>query len=110
MTSIIYEGIIFYDPIQPKDSHSKYHGRTSYRTLNGLLKREPCEICGNIKTHCHHENYEENKIRWLCCKHHLTIHKLLFKANGGEHWTVKRKRLAEQMKLERETQKLNHEN
>jgi hypothetical protein len=82
MISIIYKGITFNEPIQPKDDHSKYHGRTSYHTLNGSLKRQPCEICGDIKTHGHHEDYENGKIRWLCCQHHFILHRLFTKARN----------------------------
>ncbi len=43
---------------------------------NGILKRLPCEICGELKSHAHHVNYQEAlKVRWLCKFHHSEVHK-----------------------------------
>ena len=41
----------------------------------GILARKPCEICGNSKSHAHHDNYwEPLAVRWLCPKHHRLQH------------------------------------
>jgi hypothetical protein len=41
----------------------------------GALKRKPCEVCGNTKSHGHHEDYSKPlEVRWLCQKHHEAIH------------------------------------
>ncbi len=41
---------------------------------NGFL-RKPCEICGNKKSHGHHEDYSKPlEVRWLCHKHHQLLH------------------------------------
>jgi hypothetical protein len=41
----------------------------------GLLVRQPCELCGDPKSHAHHPNYRRPlKIRWLCRRHHLEVH------------------------------------
>ncbi len=56
----------------------KYYAQ---RVLNQALKlkeikRLSCEICGNEKSHGHHDNYNKPlKVRWLCAKHHKEIHK-----------------------------------
>jgi len=41
---------------------------------NGL-KRKPCEICGNNKSHGHHKDYAQPfEVNWLCAKHHQLVH------------------------------------
>jgi len=40
------------------------------------IERQPCEICGLIKTEAHHDDYDKPlEIRWLCFKHHREWHK-----------------------------------
>lgn len=43
-----------------------------YRNLrSGKISKEPCQICGDIKTEAHHSDYEKPlSIEWLCRKHH----------------------------------------
>ena len=42
---------------------------------SGKLRREPCEVCGNGKTHGHHDDYSNPLVvRWLCHKHHMEFH------------------------------------
>lgn len=42
----------------------------------GILKRQPCEVCGFAKVEGHHDDYSKPlKVRWLCRKDHLDIHK-----------------------------------
>lgn len=41
----------------------------------GLLKEQPCEVCGAEKVEVHHEDYSDHlKVRWLCHKHHVDLH------------------------------------
>jgi hypothetical protein len=41
----------------------------------GLLKRQPCEICGDKKSEAHHDDYHKPlEVRWLCRKHHAQHH------------------------------------
>lgn len=50
--------------------------------LNGTLKRLPCEVCGEPKTHGHHDDYSKPlDVRWLCPKHHVEHHNKI-KATG----------------------------
>jgi len=45
-----------------------------------LLFKEPCEICGEIKVHGHHDDYAKPlNVRWLCVAHHQQWH-----AENGE--------------------------
>jgi len=41
----------------------------------GIITKMPCEICGEINTEAHHDDYEKPlQIRWVCKKHHEDIH------------------------------------
>lgn len=41
----------------------------------GKVNRHPCEICGSIEAHGHHDDYSEPlRVRWLCRKHHAEAH------------------------------------
>lgn len=42
----------------------------------GDLVRQPCEVCGEPKTHAHHEDYlRPLDVRWLCPRHHGEEHR-----------------------------------
>lgn len=41
----------------------------------GQIKKQPCEICGEL-AQMHHEDYSKPlEIKWLCRKHHLELHR-----------------------------------
>jgi len=41
----------------------------------GFLKKQPCEICGNIKSEGHHPDYSKPlEVIWLCSEHHNEVH------------------------------------
>lgn len=42
----------------------------------GILKREPCEVCGSgFSVHAHHDDYDKPlDVRWLCSPHHRQWH------------------------------------
>ena len=75
---------------QTKEQYNTYH--REYRKRNkikenarkvifilkrsGELKYKPCEMCGEIKSEAHHDDYKKIlKIRFLCKKHHIEFHK-----------------------------------
>lgn len=42
---------------------------------NGSLIKEPCTICGSLKSEAHHEDYSKPlAVIWLCSKHHSERH------------------------------------
>lgn len=42
----------------------------------GLITRQPCEVCGEVKTEAHHDDYDKPlEVRWVCQKHHQEHHK-----------------------------------
>lgn len=41
----------------------------------GYVVRKPCEVCGNEKSHGHHEDYNKPlDVQWLCAEHHKEEH------------------------------------
>lgn len=52
------------------------HMKLSRAIVAGKLLRQPCEVCGDIKSQGHHDDYREPlSVRWLCLKHHRNVHK-----------------------------------
>ena len=44
---------------------------------SGKLKRNKCEICGDLKTQAHHENYENPLVvNWFCKSCHDIVHRI----------------------------------
>lgn len=42
----------------------------------GLLERKPCVVCGEPRTHGHHDDYSKPlDVVWLCIKHHAERHR-----------------------------------
>lgn len=51
------------------------HSRIYKAIRKGTIKRKPCAICGNEKSHAHHFNYSNPyKVVFLCAKHHKQLH------------------------------------
>ena len=51
------------------------HYLLSNAVRDGRIKREPCGICGEIKSHAHHDDYMKPlSVRWLCALHHHRFH------------------------------------
>lgn len=41
----------------------------------GELKRQPCEVCGEVSVVAHHDDYAKPlDVRWLCRSHHQKWH------------------------------------
>jgi hypothetical protein len=53
----------------------KAHSAVSNALRKGILVRQPCERCGSLRVHGHHEDYSEPlRVMWLCPKHHKERH------------------------------------
>ena len=53
------------------------HILTNSATRLGVIKRQPCEICNEMKVDAHHDDYNKPlDVRWLCRKHHNQHHRL----------------------------------
>jgi hypothetical protein len=51
----------------------------------GDLIRQPCSVCGKLKTHAHHEDYTKPlDVVWLCPKHHGERHRAMRAEARGE--------------------------
>lgn len=49
---------------------------TWLKIREGMLIRQPCEVCGNEKVEAHHDDYfKPLEVRWLCKLHHQEHHK-----------------------------------
>jgi hypothetical protein len=54
----------------------KAHSAVSNALKNGLIKKKPCEICGDKKSESHHPDYSKPlDIIWLCDFHHKEEHR-----------------------------------
>ena len=46
-----------------------------YAIARGYLVRKPCEVCGTLDVHAHHDDYAKPlTVRWLCPMHHRRHH------------------------------------
>lgn len=53
---------------------SKVHGIFSYAVRLGIVKPQPCLVCGE-KAHGHHPDYDRPlDVVWLCPQHHKDAH------------------------------------
>jgi hypothetical protein len=56
------------------EKHAAHRMMTS-AIRKGELVRGACEVCGEIKTDGHHDDYSKPlDVRWLCRKHHIEAH------------------------------------
>jgi hypothetical protein len=59
----------------------KYVARTAIGNAirDKKILRQPCEVCGEKKTHAHHHDYSQPlTVRWLCVEHHFNEHRRSF--------------------------------
>lgn len=55
----------------------KYHAHIAFGNAvrDGRIQRQPCNVCGKVKTEGHHPDYSKPlDVIWLCRKHHLELH------------------------------------
>jgi len=69
----IYESTKAYRKKYPKKCRA--HEKVAYEIKRGNLTRKPCEICSEVKSVAHHDDYDKPlDIRWLCQAHHKQWH------------------------------------
>lgn len=63
-----------FDPVY---RHKKNVRLITHRAIkDGILTKQPCSICGEVRVDAHHDDYMEPlKVRWLCRKHHNEHHR-----------------------------------
>jgi hypothetical protein len=55
----------------------KIEAKQAVRTAikNGTLQKRSCEVCGEERSHAHHNDYSKPlDVRWLCSAHHVALH------------------------------------
>jgi len=65
----------------------RYNAReqVAYALRVGRLIRQPCEVCDDVETHGHHDDYTKPlTVRWLCRKHHAEHHRAFGKSPRQE--------------------------
>lgn len=61
------------DPSERPRWRARWAVRAALRS--GKLVRQGCEVCGETKTHAHHDDYSKPlEVRWLCVAHHHDHH------------------------------------
>lgn len=59
-----------------KARYEKDRLKIKARNASRVLKRMPCEVCGNEKVEAHHDDYAKPlNVRWLCQAHHKQWHR-----------------------------------
>ena len=69
--------VLEYQRKRRENNPGKYKARNSVSNAvrDGRLERKSCEVCGDIKSQAHHDDYRKAlDVRWLCRKHHLEHH------------------------------------
>ena len=64
--------------IWEKLNSEHFRARIKYKNAvrRGKLQRSPCMVCGEVKTHGHHRDYNRPlDVLWLCEYHHKEWHK-----------------------------------
>lgn len=56
-------------------ARKKAHKKVENAIKFGNLVRQPCNVCGSVDSHAHHEDYNKPmEIIWLCPQHHKDQH------------------------------------
>lgn len=64
--------------IPPKVDMRKVYARTllARAIKKGIVQKQPCSVCGGIKSEGHHGDYSKPlEVQWLCKEHHAVIHR-----------------------------------
>jgi hypothetical protein len=75
--------------------HAHARNMAARAIRSGKLKRLPCEVCGNLKSHAHHDDYSKPlDVRFLCDPHHREHHLAIRRKYGvsGERVTEEKSR------------------
>ena len=69
-----------WEPMTPAEQlrwrqYNEAHVMVGAAKRKGILKKQPCEICGStVRIEAHHEDYSKPlDVRWLCSDHHRKV-------------------------------------
>ncbi len=63
------------DPINM--ARKSVHDMLNSYVRMGIVKKEPCSVCGNTNSQGHHNDYTKPlEVTWLCSKHHMKLHRI----------------------------------
>jgi ribosomal protein S27AE len=66
------------DWIERNREKYRAHKIVEWRVASGKLLKQPCERCGSVKAHAHHDDYSKPlDVMWLCPLHHKERHREL---------------------------------
>lgn len=65
----------YYKYTQANPLKKKAHDIVNDDLRDGRIVKKPCEVCGEIRVHAHHDDYNKPRnVRWLCQLHHEEVH------------------------------------
>lgn len=68
---------------QENREKAKAHARVARHLKTGNIRKKPCERCGSLNVHAHHDDYSYPlEVMWLCPKHHWERHRELESARA----------------------------
>ena len=70
----VVNSIVKYNKANPEKKNA--HSILNKAIRSKKVARSPCEVCGNIKSEGHHEDYSKPlEVIWLCRIHHREKHR-----------------------------------
>ena len=61
--------------VEEKKLRIKARSDLNHAIRDGILERQSCKVCGDVKSEGHHINYKNPlEVVWLCDKHHHAEH------------------------------------
>lgn len=68
----------------------------------GVLVRQPCEVCGEVEVHAHHEDYSRPAdVRWLCSKCHSWWHHRVTDVISIDQWIAEERKRSVEIRVNR---------
>jgi hypothetical protein len=65
-----------YDKSKVDRAKANIYLRVNWHIKQGHIIPKPCEVCGDVNVHAHHDDYSKPlEVRWLCPTHHMRLHK-----------------------------------
>lgn len=85
-------------------AHQRTSARRETKALirRGALVRQPCEVCGEVKVHTHHEDYSRPAdVRWLCSLCHSWWHHRVLDDISIDQWIAEEHKRSVEIRVNR---------